>query len=761
MRKHYSKTALCITSLFTIVTGCRWEETEYNKYVSDNGTLELCPNENQSGELLFIEVSANLEEQTDPDATNQNIIRCAQTCDGPIADCVPMTDLRCINYLGSFEHKLCPKNTLCLPWQDDTDKLYCGKPIIECRTVEDCKVMEGWVTGDCIDDKCVAQTCDVNYHITANGKCEIDSIEHCGEKSIKCADLKTEMHVQTFKCEDQTCKPIECEIGYHLSEDTQNTCEIDDENSCGGITCSQSNAGWSDGKCKMILNKPQCNATQCQEGYHLTLKTAQNTNDEDIDTKPNDEDIDTNPNDENIDTNEMYYLCEIDDDDHCGGARTINDLNTNKSENCKTKFKENGVELYYCKKVEDQTGHIKSSCDIAKCANNHHWNRTNTGCEKNDAMHCGSFNNDCSKIIPGSEPDKLVCSNDFQCYTTKCKTNYFEIHENSSIKIEGINDKVYSDCMLYTNTTCGLNEDGEKPKDCLSSNELCTNNDNTYSCQNTCGTDMTLCTDYLNPYCANLKTDILNCGECGKVCETGGPYTQPVCQPSQEDTSKDACAIQCLPGFIDCNENNEDGCEVNLFALNMSACETCTEGYANCDNDWSNGCEIKLDDYGLKSCKECTNDYTNCGLINNNTVALCLQEGHETWSWSVGNKTYTTDWGWGRSLSTNKDGEEDVSLGYVISWDYINKTDHSDHICQYLCNVDYGLTLPRHTKIIHGNEKECYQYNNSSVFHVLHYECNDQDISSGYWIGSLSTCQPKQKCYLRHGTQSFNIHCGD
>ena len=781
MRKHYSKT-LFLTSLFTIVTGCQWDETEYNKYVSDDGTLELCPNQNQSGELFFIEVSANPEEQTDPDATNQNIIRCAQTCDGSIADCVPMTDLRCVNYAGSFKHKLCPKNTLCLPWQDDATKLYCGKPIIECRTAEDCKFTEGWVTGDCIDDKCVAKTCDDNYHITTNGKCEIDSIEHCGSENNKCADLKSERHALTFKCEEQTCKPIECEIGYHLNPVTHDTCENDTADLCGGIVCRLSNAGWSDGTCEMILNKPQCNATQCQEGYHLTLKAAQNGNNNATDTNTNDEDEDTNPNDEEIDTNENYYLCEIDDDDHCGGAKTIDALNTIQSVNCKTKIKENGVELYYCKKVEDEEGRIKSSCDIAKCADNYHWNQDNTGCEKNDTTHCGSFNNDCFKIIPGSEPDKLVCSDKFKCYTKQCKAEYFGMDYDEEVE-------AYSDCLLYTNTTC-LDKKSNEVKNCARDGKVCvpdemdsSASEPSYSCQENCGKEMDVChDDYGNMYCANLKTDILHCGDCETECKTVLPYTQPVCLPSLEDASKGACAIQCQIGFIDYNGIDEDGCEFNLYAHNVTECSTCDpkndaecicdpkngaeckaghkctcmDGYANCDDDWSNGCEIKFDDYGLKSCKECTNDYTNCGLTNNDTVALCLKEGHETWTWSDGSHTYTTDWGWGHRwyYKDKSEWSEDGSSGSRIRWDYTDKTNSTDHICQYLCNVDYGINHPHYKKNTTSN---CYNYSSAGK---LYHSCNDENVGT-YWTYP-TTCQPKQKCYLKHNfAQSLQPYCGD
>lgn len=751
MKKHYSK-ALCIASLCSvIIAGCTWHEDEYNKYVSDDGSIEKCPNDDVSGELLFIEVP----NKNNSDPTIPKIIRCAETCtdkencsnseeDDPsckIESCVPLTDSRCSDYAGSFEHKLCPKNTECLVWQTVNDYLYCSKPIIECHTANDCEGMDGWISGDCEENKCVAAECDTRYHLTDQNKCEDDTVDHCGTSRTKCSDLEN-TNALSFKCENSICVPFECQIGYHLStqENGSTICEEDDVDSCGGINCSETYPGWNDGSCetKPNMNKVQCSAKQCKEGYHLTryyLGSEDDTNDDD---------------------DFEYYLCEIDDDEHCGGAKNADNFESDLPVNCKTKIRESGVELYYCKKVEENDGSITSSCEIAKCADNYHWNRDNTVCELNDVSHCGSFNNDCLKVIPGGAEGAVHCSSTFSCYATACRDEYYP----TEIKIEALSGyglevssnasvQYYSDCTAYTNTSCGLDQNNNAIR-CPNEAPLCSiNNEGRYSCMVGCGSSMETCQDKIyddHYYCADLNNDIYNCGSCGKQCKATDPNTQPLC-------SSASCSIECISGFLDCNDNMSDGCESSLRAFHLKECKVCEDGYGNCDGDWSNGCEIKLQDYGLKSCSVCADPYTNCGYINGTIIPLCLHGGKDTWTrtdqFATGDKR--TNWGWGDRWSS--DYGENQGRGGAINWDYIDNTDPQIHICQNLCNYDYGITAKPYPKD-QKNDHDCYQKH----YGKMYYQCNEKG-NSIYWT-TPKTCQPKQTCVLHHGDQqSFQTYC--
>ncbi len=129
----------------------------------------------------------------------------------------------------------------------------------------------------------------------------------------------------------------------------------------------------------------------------------------------------------------------------------------------------------------------------------------------------------------------------------------------------------------------------------------------------------------------NTNTDANNCGSCGNVCPSG-PHSTALCNSG-------ACGIVCDPGYLDCNNNPADGCEVNGNgdAMNCGGCGTacstpnatpactsgqcsilaCNSGFADCDRQVANGCEVNL-----------TQDPKNCGTCGTlcteaNGTAVC------------------------------------------------------------------------------------------------------------------------------------------
>lgn len=106
-----------------------------------------------------------------------------------------------------------------------------------------------------------------------------------------------------------------------------------------------------------------------------------------------------------------------------------------------------------------------------------------------------------------------------------------------------------------------------------------------------CGPNEQCCGDV----CVDTRLDPHNCLSCGHGC----PGTTCV---------SSSCTNSCQQGFLDCNKNIVDGCEVNaaIDPANCGNCgigcgfkQECVKGYcvcptgtADCDQDRENGCEI-------------------------------------------------------------------------------------------------------------------------------------------------------------------------
>jgi len=161
---------------------------------------------------------------------------------------------------------------------------------------------------------------------------------------------------------------------------------------------------------------------------------------------------------------------------------------------------------------------------------------------------------------------------------------------------------------------CPADEPCMLGKDCLSSE--C----NDEICGSECADGFANCDKQNDNACEiNTKTDLENCGFCGNVCDL--PHATAECSSGQCRIKTDGCAV----GFQDCNGNPEDGCEVDLKTnkLNCGACNkvcpdlngepscdagsckiTCSAGFEDCDENTDNGCEINTKT-NSKNCGVC------------------------------------------------------------------------------------------------------------------------------------------------------------
>jgi len=101
-----------------------------------------------------------------------------------------------------------------------------------------------------------------------------------------------------------------------------------------------------------------------------------------------------------------------------------------------------------------------------------------------------------------------------------------------------------------------------------------------FACVPACGTPgITSCP---GGKCVDLTTDVDACGGCDHPCPAGGPNQVRACKQG-------LCALECAPGFTDCNGDPSDGCETNTsadpnhcgacnHACDVAAGQPCIEG---------------------------------------------------------------------------------------------------------------------------------------------------------------------------------------
>jgi hypothetical protein len=105
---------------------------------------------------------------------------------------------------------------------------------------------------------------------------------------------------------------------------------------------------------------------------------------------------------------------------------------------------------------------------------------------------------------------------------------------------------------------------------------------------------------------ADLRTNAAHCGACGRACAPGQRCVGGACE--------------CMPPFLDCDEDPANGCEVNASndGGNCGRCGTrcgaahgsttcrdgscrisgCAGGWGNCNDSYGDGCETPLDELG-------------------------------------------------------------------------------------------------------------------------------------------------------------------
>lgn len=234
---------------------------------------------------------------------------------------------------------------------------------------------------------------------------------------------------------------------------------------------------------------------------------------------------------------------------------------------------------------------------------------------------CDTGKGDCDPNVPGCETDTTTsvehcafCNNPctFANATASCVASTCELDACSA---------GYGNCDSNESNGCEVNTDtsvancGACDNACPTpphSTAVCTGG----QCGYTCNAGWADCDGQAGNGCEiSTNTDLDNCGACSKSCSVA--HGTPSC-------SAGSCVVAaCDSGWGDCNALATDGCEVDTTtsAANCGACGqacstnhgtasctnsqcgiTCDSGFLDCDGQAYNGCEVNI-----------TTDTQNCG----------------------------------------------------------------------------------------------------------------------------------------------------
>ncbi len=221
------------------------------------------------------------------------------------------------------------------------------------------------------------------------------------------------------------------------------------------------------------------------------------------------------------------------------------------------------------------------------------------GCETNtqtDANNCDS----CGNVCPSGPHSTAVC-NAGGCGLV-CDPGYLDCDHNPSTGCEIDGNVDVNNCG-----TCG---------------DVCVTPNATPGCAAgqctivTCNSGFQDCDLKVNDGCeVNTKNDPDNCGMCGTICST--PNATPGC-------TNGVCSIaSCNPGFLDCDTQVPDGCEIN-GSNNVNNCGVCGKvcSVANGTGTCSGGnCSIASCNPGFQDCNHTESD--GCEANVNTSTANC------------------------------------------------------------------------------------------------------------------------------------------
>lgn len=615
----------------------------------------------------------------------------------------------------------------------------CGGVCEPCENGRTCEVDGDCREGSCIERVCQPETCvDKEKSPGETGMdCGGPDCPRCepGGGCLRDDDCTSEV------CSNEVCVEPNCGDQKHNGKETDvdcggpdcegcaagQTCEDDDDcisGDCRDGTCEIVCASGSgdcdeDGVCETNTTLDADHCGGCDQACDLPHATAQCVGGTCLvmECEGSWEDCDTDP--ENG--------CEVDldaDPAHCGGCFKAC-LEINGTATC-----EEGACGIECSDGFDD-------CD----------RQLENGCERDltrDVRNCGECGNECE---PSGPAVTVFCSAD-GCGETECEPGFGDCDGDGECETD-LNDSI-TDCGA-----CG---------------NLCVVANGTPTCDagecavEECNEGFSDCNEEYADGCeAEFAVDALNCGSCGTECGSDCDAETRTCDVANGRgwCSAGSCQVRsCETGFVDCNGETSDGCEVDftsdeencggcaanggqdcstVFAHATAHCEGgactfdgCQGSWRDCEGGLADGCESNIDS-DPQDCGACD---TVCGTTNASSTScsagVCEPNCSGSWEACTNPQNGCTT-----NLATDEDNCGGCGSGFVCQSTGTSSNNCVDSECDPTCSSGRG-------DCDSSRFNGCETNTNTNVEHCG--DCGDECSSANGGTASCSNGQCSVSC---------------